>query len=110
MPEIPINEFVVSVVEAVPEQPYARVTRYRGTGFLFRPRGAVLTAEHVVRAPANELAIATPNRGGGLRLWSLQGVEAHPTEDVAAGIADLGDALPESPLRISSEPQYGSAS
>jgi hypothetical protein len=110
MPDIPINEFVVPVVEAVPEQPYTRVTRYRGTGFLFGQRGAVLTAEHVVRRPVNELAIATPGPDGGLRLWSLQGVEAHATEDLAVGVAQLGDALPESPLRISSQPQYGSAS
>jgi hypothetical protein len=110
MPDIPINEFVVPVVEAVPDEPYARITRFRGTGFMFGPRGAVCTAEHVVRTPADELAIATPNRDGGFRLWSLQGVEAHATEDVAVGIVSLGDSLPESPLRMTDDPQYGSAS
>lgn len=110
MPDIPINEFVVPVVEAVPEAPYARVTRYRGTGFLFGARGAVLTAEHVVRNPNDELAIATPNPAGGLRLWSLQGIEPHETEDVAVGLVQLGAVLPQSPLRILGEPQNSSAS
>lgn len=110
MPDIPIDEFVVPIVEAVPDEPYARITRFRGTGFRFGPRGAVLTAEHVVRKPVDELAIATPNPDGGFRLWSLQGVEAHATDDVAVGVASLGDSLPESPLRITNEPQYGSAS
>lgn len=110
MPDIPINEFVVPVVEAVPDEPYARITRFRDTSCMIGARGAVLTAEHVVRTPADELAIATPNPEGGFRLWSLQTVEAHPTEDVAVGIAALGDSVPASPLRITTDPQYGSAS
>lgn len=109
MLNIPINEFVVPVVEAIPGEPYARVTRYRGTGFFVGSRGAVLTAAHVVDNADEELAVAVPTPAGGSRLWSLQGVERHPTEDIAVGIADLAEAVPKSPLRVTREPQFGSA-
>jgi hypothetical protein len=108
--DIPINEFVVPIVEAVLDSDgSARVLRYRGTGFLFGARGALLTAQHVVTDPTDELAILTPKASGGSRVWSLTSVEAHPTEDVAIGLVPLDGDVPESPLRICSESQYGSA-
>lgn len=94
--DIPINEFVVPVVEAVLDSAgYARVRRYRGTAFLLGARRAVLTAQHVVVDPTDELAILTPKSSGGSRVWSLTSVEAHPTEDVAVGLVPLEGDVPD---------------
>lgn len=114
MPDgLPINEFVLPMVEAkLGGDGYVHVTRYRGTGFLIGSRGALVTAGHVVEEAQEELAVLTPNADGDAgsewRVWSLTSVERHPSEDVAIGLVAL-DTVPASPLRISPEPQYGSA-
>jgi hypothetical protein len=101
---------VVAVVEAVLDSDsYARVLRYRGTGLLFGARGALLTAQHVVVDPTDELALLTPRSSGGSRVWSLTSVESHPTEDVAVGLVPLEGDTPESPARICPDSQYGAA-
>lgn len=86
-PDVRIDSFVVPVVEARQgDGGFAEVTKYRGTGFLFGRRGAVMTAGHVVDEPSDELAVLTPGAGGGWDVWSVLGIERHSTEDVAVGL------------------------
>lgn len=109
MPDVPINEFVLPVVEATPSEPYPRIERYRGTAFAIGQSGVIVTAAHVIDSPRAHLAVETPGKNGGSLLWSLQAMEKHPEEDVAVARVQFGAQTPYSPLRVSTEPQYGSA-
>lgn len=95
------RDLILPVVEVDTSGETAAMSCFRGTAFLIGDRGVGLTAEHVIRDPAMQLAVLAVAADNTWTWHAISSTEAHGTEDVA--VFKVDDPLPAPYLRITPE-------